>query len=150
MPSGGHARSGPVPDPNALRRDRDKAEWTHLPVAGRQGEAPVWPLGHPTKRELGLWEQEWRRPQAIIWDARGLQLQVGLYVRAVVVSEGKLAKAADRMVVLRYMDDLGLTQGGLARNRWIIDAEPAPKAMRPTGTEAPSARDRFTVVDGGG
>lgn len=43
---GARVQSGPPPDPDALRRDRpeDKAGWTILPAAGRQGAAPKWPL----------------------------------------------------------------------------------------------------------
>ena len=47
MPRGGaRVNSGPPPDPDALRRDRkeDRAGWTILPAAGRQGDAPEWPL----------------------------------------------------------------------------------------------------------
>ncbi len=151
MTSGGaRARSGPPPDPNALRRDRDRGEWVHLPATGREGEPPPWPLSRQKPREKVLWAAEWRRPQAVMWEKRGQELEVALYVRAVVVAEGSKATASDRTVVLRFLEDLGLSQAGLARNRWIIDAERAEvKQYRATGTETASARDRFKVVDGG-
>jgi hypothetical protein len=135
----------------ALRRDRDRGDWTTLPIEGRQGPPPDFPLARPSRRELTIWEAEWRKPQAVLWEARGQQLEVALYVRAVVVAEGRKATASDRALPLRYMDDLGLSQGGLAKNRWRIAAATPERALAPTGTAGrPSVRDRLKVVDGGG
>src|SRR5688572_28696007 len=132
MPSGGaRVRSGPAPDPTALRRDRDKASWEHLPVTGREGPPPAWPLSRPSTFEQRLWEAEWRRPQAVKWEQRGQALEVALYVRAVRIAEGSKGGANDRALVLRFMDDLGISQGGLARNRWVIDDAPAAQVTRP-------------------
>jgi hypothetical protein len=150
MPSGGaRARSGPPPDPNALRRDRDKAEWTHLPAAGRTGDPPAWPLDRIRARERVLWASEWQRPQAVIWEARGQALEVALYVRAVVVSEGPKASAPDRNVVLRHMDDLGISSGGLAKNRWIIDGEAQQQVTRTDDPDHASTKARFRSIAGG-
>lgn len=124
MVSGGaRIRSGPPPDPNALRRDRpsDKAEWRHLPAVGRLDDPPTWPLADVTKRETELWTAEWCRPQALVWEERGYVLEVALYVRAVVAAEGPKATASDRALPLRFMEDLGISSAGLARNRWRID-----------------------------
>jgi len=147
MPSGGaRARSGPPPDPNALRRDRpsDQKAWTHLPAAGREGDPPPWPLARPKKRELVLWADEWKRPQALMWEARGQALEVALYVRATALAESPKAIASDRALVLRLMDDLGVSSGGLAKNRWVIDdarrEEPGPVAAKP-------ARDRSQLLE---
>lgn len=153
MPSGGaRARSGPAPDPNALRRDRDKSEWTHLPASGREGEPPAWPLTRPRTRELALWADEWTRPQALMWEARRQELEVALYVRAVVVAEGPKATSSDRKLILSLMDDLGISGGGLARNRWIIDAAPIESSgYAAAGTDGrPSVKERLKVMDGGG
>ena len=139
MPSGGaRARSGPAPDPNALRRDRpsDKATWTRLPAAGREGETPPWPLSRATRRELEVWAAEWRRPQAVMWEANGQQLIVALFVRAVRFAENASSTSADRVSVIRYLDDLGISNGGLARNRWVIDDAGAPARQEP---EEPAA-----------
>src|SRR5690348_94393 len=84
MPSGGHSRSGPPPDPNALRRERpsDAAGWTTLPSGGRAKPAPPWPLaGRVLKREAELWAELWARPQAVMWERLGQSLDVALYVR---------------------------------------------------------------------
>src|SRR4051794_33046974 len=120
MPRGGHARSGPPPDPNALRRDRDNGEWTDLPAAGREGPAPEWPLPDVLAGEMELWARQWRRPQAFVWERNGQELEVALFVRSIVVSEGPKSTAADRNVVQRKMSDLGLTAPGLRANRWRI------------------------------
>jgi hypothetical protein len=86
-----------------------------------------------------------------MWERDGQALEVALYVRAVVVAEGRKATASDRTVVLRLMDGLGLTQGGLARNRWVIDSEPAPaqKVTRPDDPDRASAKTRFQTLEGG-
>ena len=151
MPSGGHARSGPAPDPNALRRNRpsDQAAWVHLPATGRDAPPPEWPLARPTKRALALWATEWMRPQALMWESLGQALEVALYVQAVIVAEGPKASAADRGIVLRQMDYLGLTVGGLAKNRWIIAPPPEQKAVRTDDPARNSAKARFTALEGG-
>ena len=148
MPSGGHARSGPPPDPNALRRERDKAEWRTLPIEGRPGEAPAWPLSAIQPREAELWPIEWRRPQAVMWERNDQALEVALFVRAVVVAEAPKATAADRSVVLRHMDALGITQAGLRANRWRIAAEPE-QVTRPDDPHRASAKTRLTAISGG-
>jgi hypothetical protein len=146
---GGHVNSGRTPDPNALRRDRpsDRADWTYLPASGRQGDAPEWPLPRPSTRELALWADEWRRPQAIIWEANGQQLEVALYVRSVRDAERANASVAARTLVRQQQEALGLSQPGLLRLRWIIAAVPERAAA--TGTEGASVKDRFKVVQGG-
>lgn len=152
MTSGGaRVRSGPPPDPSALRRDRDGKDWTILPAAGRSGPVPEWPLARPNKRELALWEQEWRRPQAIMWEKSGQELEVGMYVRTVAGAEQRQATAAERNLVLRMMDSLGISSGGMARNLWKIEdvnASTAP-APKPSGRQTASAKDRLRVMQGG-
>ena len=148
MTSGGaRTRSGPAPDPTALRRDRDHAEWIALPAGGRQGEAPLWPLPDNLAGESVLWEREWSRPQAVEWERNGQELEVALFVRAIVVSEGPKATAADRNVVQRKMNDLGLTVPGLRANRWRIGDEVVVEPKKPVRSR--SARDRLKVVKNG-
>jgi hypothetical protein len=82
MASGGaRSRSGPAPDPNALRRERDAGEWSILPAEGRQGATPEWPMEEQTIRESVLWEKLWRKPQALMWERYGQEYEVALYVR---------------------------------------------------------------------
>lgn len=149
MARGGHANSGPAPDPNALRRDRpsDKAEWVDLPAAGREGPPPTWPLGDVLGAELEVWAREWARPQAVMWERNGQELEVALYVRSITVSEGPKATAADRNVTQRKMTDLGLTVPGLRANRWRIVSEVTPAVVKPKRPR--SAKNRLQVVQGG-
>lgn len=148
MRGGARSRSGPAPDPNALRRDRDKQEWTHLPAAGRTTPAPEWPLSRQTKREAALWEREWRRPQALMWEANGQETEVALYVRALRTAEQPKAPTAARSLVCRQMAELGISVPGLRSNRWIIADEEArqPQVARAAGMA--SARDRLRLVVG--
>lgn len=149
MTSGGpRVRSGPPPDPNALRRDRDKAAWTHLPAAGRQGPAPAWPLSRPSKRELELWAGEWRRPQAVMWEANGQQIEVALYVRSLKDAERPRAGASIRNLVKQQQEYLGLSLPGLARNHWIIAAaDDAPLRMKVVGGTSAKERVRGVLQD---
>ena len=150
MASGGHARSGPPPDPNALRRDRpsDKAEWVELPAAGRVGPPPQWPLADVVGNELEVWAREWRRPQAAEWERNGQELEVALYVRSITISEAPKATAADRNVTQRKMTDLGITVPGLRANRWRI-ASATSTTTSPAKPKRSRTKSRLQVVQGG-
>lgn len=89
------------------------------------------------------------RPQAIMWEANGQELEVALYVRTLRKAEEPKASATMRTLIVRWQEVLGLSQPGLLRLRWRIAGEPAPQAGRATGTEGPSAKTRFRVVQGG-
>lgn len=149
MTRGTHGRQGPPPDPDALRRDRpsDGGNWVDLPADGRVGDPPPWPLSEPSGRELALWQGEWRRPQAVQWEVNGQEIEVAMYVRSLVAAEGSKATAAERTLVLRQQEYLGLSLPGMARNRWRIGAVPAPK--RRAAAAGSSARSRLRVVNGG-
>lgn len=140
MPRGGHANSGPAPDPEALRRTRNTdAAWHVLPVTGRPGPPPDWPLDELTDREAALWVTLWAKPQATRWEVLGQELEVALYVRRWVEAEKPGAPAAAVVVVRQLGEALGLTIPGLARNRWQIGSQPAPPAAAAgTGTEGPA------------
>jgi len=154
MPRGGHANSGPPPDPEALRRTRaTDAGWHVLPVTGRPGPPPPWPLEEQTDREALLWARLWAKPQATRWEVLGQVDEVALYVRRWTEAEKPGAAVASVVVVRQLGDALGLTIPGLLRNRWQIgSAESRPAAPSATGTlgaPAPSrssARDRLSVV----
>lgn len=150
MPKGGaRTRSGPAPDPAALRRDRDVGEWTVLPAEGREGATPGWPLGEQAAREAELWEALWRKPQALMWERFGQELEVALYARRFAEAEAMESRVNLSTLVRQMADSLGLTTPGMRANRWRIDAgqEPAPSA-RPVAKRA-SARSRLKVVSGG-
>lgn len=141
---GARARSGPAPDPDALRRERDSGGWVKLPAAGRMAPVPLWPLTEPTDRELSLWDAEWRRPQALMWERNGQQLEVALYVRSLVAAESKDAPTIARTLVRQQQEALGLSVPGLHRNRWLIEAV----ADRPAEVRSSaSSRSRLKVVE---
>lgn len=151
MTSGGaRARSGPPPDPNALRRARDAHEWWTLPAEGRTAPAPKWPLTRVTKREAEVWKSLWAKPQAVAWEALGQEFEVALYTRRLVEAEKPLSQTSVGTLVRQLGEALGLSVPGLARNRWRIgQAEQAPTA-KPADGRLRSARNRLKVVDGGG
>jgi len=165
MGRGGHANSGPPPDPNALRNERsDVLGWKVLPVTGRPGPAPDWPLPEASERELWHWERLWKTPQATEWEKLGQLVEVAVYVRRLAEVEQPGATASLGNHVLRLGEGLGLTLPGLARNRWQIGSQtgaaPASQPEAPTGTDgrgraasSSGMRGRLTVIrpsaDGG-
>lgn len=150
MSSGGaRAHSGPPPDPNALRRERDKAEWAHLPAAGREADPPAFPLTRPTARERDLWAEEWRRPQAFMWEANGQARQVAMYVRTLAEAEKPRASTQLRNLVKQQEEILGISLTGLARNRWTIDHGPVTSQARSQSSSSARARLLRAVPDAG-
>ena len=141
---GARARSGPQPDPNALRRDRaSDAEWTTLPAEGRTTPAPTWPLPQQTPAELALWDRLWALPQAIEWERCHQEDEVALYCRRF-IEASEPGSAVNLSTLVRQMrDSLGLTTPGMRANRWLIGA-PESTARRPAATS--SSRNRLRVV----
>lgn len=84
-----------------------------------------------------------------MWEAHGSGVQVALYVCAVMAADSPKATAADRKAALSYMDDLGLSEGGRAKNRWRIDAGAPTQVTRPDDPDRASAKARFRTLDGG-
>lgn len=97
-----------------------------------------------------MWEREWSRPQAVMWERLGLEVEVALYVRSLALAEKAGASVSARTLVRQQQEALGLSIPGLARNRWRIAAgEPASLAgARRAGPPAARGRDRFRVLDG--
>lgn len=151
MPKGGaRTRSGPAPDPTALRRERDAGEWTILPAEGRDGDVPEWPLTDATGREEVLWALMWAKPQALMWERYGQQVEVALYVRRLVEAEDRQASVTVGTLVRQMSDSLGLSTPGMRANRWRIAAEEPVVAPRQADRPAQSsARSRMTVIAGG-
>jgi len=154
MSSGGaRARSGPAPDPNALRRDRkDDAGWTVLPADGRKRKAPVFPLVDPSKRELQLWVALWKKPVALVWEKNQQELAVAFHVRTMVEAERPDAQASLRTLVRQQAGELLLTIPAMLSARVRI-AEDEVAVKRAKGSVEPvvrqqSARDRLKAVGG--
>jgi hypothetical protein len=151
---GARSRSGPAPDPTALRRERDAGEWTILPAEGREGATPDWPLTEQTDREDDLWVRLWEMPQALMWERYGQEIEVALYVRRLAEAEARESSVALSTLVRQLADSLGLSTPGMRANRWRVD-RPSEQDEQPAGpstvpTIAPSsARARLRAVSGG-
>lgn len=175
MVSGGaRARSGPAPDPNALRRDRkDDKAWIDLPNEGYVGEVPAFPLPKaihfatvfegPAKAkvpdaeateqawdaEQDLWAELWRKPQAAMWSKLGLKYEVAAYVRAFLESVEAEASAGLKTAVLRMSAELGLSTVGMGQLRWrIATDEVAERRGEAKPPARKSARDRLKAING--
>lgn len=152
MGSGGaRNRSGPQPDPTSGRSDRRGLSLTALPSAGYDGETPQFPLPQPSERELEVWAQAWRTPQAAAWAVEPWRHRtVGMWVRWSVRMEAEDASAALGNVVVRFADQVGLTPAGLKENGWKIaeDAVSERRQAAPGKSGKPSGarRSRFKVV----
>ncbi|MEU0670351.1 hypothetical protein ABZ508_33390 [Streptomyces lavendulocolor] len=122
-----------------------------LPSEGRQGEPPAWPLLGQSEREAELWGRLWRKPQALMWERFGQELEVALYVRRLAEAEEPDARVNLSTLVRQMADSLGLTTPGMRSNRWRItrDEEPRPAAGRAVAPRA-SARSRLKVVPSDG
>lgn len=151
MPSGGHASSGPPPDPNSLKSAKRGLTFTALPAAGYTGEIPAFPLPNDSVREGELWAWAWRTPQAAAWAAEPWrQHSVALWVRTAAICESGEATAADKNSLHRFADQIGLTPAGLAFNGWkvTVDQLAEKRAEKAPAPSAPSARDRMKALRG--
>ncbi len=176
---GARNRSGPGKDPNSLRSAAAGYVLTALPSEGYAGEVPDFPLMEFTvlrwetedkrryqvrddeateafrRRELELWEQAWTYPQACAWAQESWRWNtVAMWVRTQVVCESSGGDAADkaRSTASRPdRDDAGrLKENGWAIARNEIADKAAEKQTEAAQVPQSSARDRMTVVNGGG
>lgn len=69
--------AGPLPKPNARRRNAPTVATTKLPAGGRPGRAPTVPkpyrLGEAGR---AWWKWAWKQPQAVHWEAGHLYVVV--------------------------------------------------------------------------
>lgn len=152
MPQGGaRARSGPPPNPDALRRDRDAAgSWTDLPAEGRLEPAPVFPLPDMTPREAVLWAEEWSKPQAVMWERLRLGYEVALYVRRCLEVELHGSIPALGTLLRQQQESLGLSLAGLLRNRWRIVPDELATARLGADSDDREERARLRAAFGAG
>ncbi|MFP3986891.1 hypothetical protein U9R90_05190 [Streptomyces sp. E11-3] len=105
-------------------------------------------------REAELWADLWRKPQAIMWERFGQELEVALYVRRLTEAELMDSRVNLSTLVRQMGDSLGLTTPGMRANRWRVD-RPREEEEAPTGTSsAPiagvyDARARLRAAAGG-
>src|SRR5690606_4139403 len=94
---GARNRSGPAANPESGRSDRRGFTLTALPAEGYSGPVPNFPLPDPTERELDVWAEVWRTPQACAWSLPSeswRQRTVALWVRTSVRCEEPDAPAS--------------------------------------------------------
>jgi hypothetical protein len=126
-----------------------------LPSEGYQGEIPNFPLPQASAREVEVWEQAWRTPQACAWSMPSESWRhstVALWVRTKVRCEDPEAGAALLGQLHRFADQVGMTTAGLAEMGWRVAVdEVASKRSEPSETASrPSSRDRLKAVGDGG
>jgi hypothetical protein len=168
---GARMRSGPAPDPNALRRDRsDDAGWITLPADGYKGDVPEFPLPAISiydiywvdkerikefdadatealhEREVALWETLWRKPQAAMWAELGLDYEVAAYVRGYIESTSAESNAGLKTAVLRMAAEIGLSLPGMHGLRWKIATSVGATTSAPAARKATSSRARLKAV----
>lgn len=119
MPSGGHARSGPRPDPDSERSERRGYKLSELPPTGYDGDVPEWPIHPaPTVVEAEYWQRAWRTPQACVWSRAEwawIVPDVARWVRLTVRCD-EISAPASLMARLPSIEDkIGMTAAGLAR-----------------------------------
>ena len=107
------------------------------------------------EREAELWSWAWRTPQAWAWAQPSESWRhppIARWVGTNVLCEPSEAPAADKGSLHRFADQIGLTPAGLKENGWAIakDELAAKAAERAEPQPRKSARDRMTMVSGGG
>ncbi len=120
MARGGHARSGPAPDPLSRTSLVKGREFTVLPLV-HDVVVPEFPLVDASVAELSVWAELWRKPQAVQWERLGLVFQVAAYCRSFCESVEPGASAGLKTAVLRMEAELGISTSGMLQNGWVIE-----------------------------
>ena len=108
---------GPAPDPNARRRNKRQAAMV-LPVGGRVGRAPAFPI--KGQRVPAVWRELWLTPQSAAWEKLGYHRTVARYALLLQSAEKPDATAALLNEVRQLEDRLGLTPMSMKRLEWVI------------------------------
>lgn len=128
---------GPAPKPAEQRRRVNKTNaLIRLPMSGRPGPAPEWPLprSKPSCDAMDLWKQLWATPQAVAWERFGWVRNVARYVTVCLTAESTLHPAA--LAETRQLEDrLGLSPMAMLRLRWEM-TDDAPEVAEPAGVTA--------------
>lgn len=155
MRGGARNRSGPKPTEDSGRSDRRGYSLTALPAGGYDGETPDFPLPAVTERELAVWTEAWKTPQACAWSMPSEAWRartVAMWVRLSVRCETDDAPAALLGQLHRFADQIGMTTAGLAEMGWkvAVDEVAAKAASNAAAPKAASSRDRMRVVKADG
>lgn len=167
---GARNRSGPAADPKSGRSDRRGYSLTALPSEGFDGDVPEFPLPRMLRRrwefeekrryqvldeestdayrdrELAVWADLWRTPQACVWSMESWRWStVAEFCRLKTIVEGEPDAVASLVAQLhRYRDQVGLSPAGLRENGWAIarDEVAQKAAEKDTSSEPPQRRKR--------
>ncbi|WP_175627558.1 hypothetical protein [Microbacterium sp. CSI-V] len=151
MPRGGpRAGAGRTPDTSSLSEAvRIEAGAIRTLPKERTGPVPEWPLSEASERELEVWADMWRKPQAIVWEEQLLFRPVAFHVRTSVKAEDPDSKSAILSVLMRQENELLLNYRVLLSAGLRISTNPvqAPtvSASRPAVAkrQVPSSRGRL-------
>jgi hypothetical protein len=93
----------------------------------------------------------WAKPQALMWERHGQQVEVALYVRNLTLVEAPGSPVNAGTLLRQQSDSLGLTTPGLRFNRWKImrDEVSAVPSGQPAVPQS-SSRGRLKVVRSAG
>lgn len=134
---GARPRSGPPPDTGALRRERDGKDWTRLPAVGlTDADVPPWPDTMPPYEvnaegeasllfgsdEIAMWTRLWKKPQARVWKADGVEDLVALYVRTYLEAAAPGGPVGKGTLAKQLGEQLLLSTPALHAARYVIDA----------------------------
>lgn len=113
---------GPAPNPDARRRNKRPVAMT-LPVGGRTGRAPAFPI-KTGQRVPSMWAELWRTPQAVAWEKLGYHRVVARYALMLVAAEKIETATSALLAEVRQLEDrLGLTPMSMKRLEWVIAAD---------------------------
>lgn len=149
---GARNRSGPKADPSSGRSDRRGFSLTALPAEGYDGPVPNFPLPAPSARELEVWGEAWRTPQACAWSMPSEAWRtrtVAMWVRLSVTCESPDVGASHLGQLHRFADQIGMTTAGLAEMGWKVAVDEVSERTATKGAtpeKKPSSRDRMKVV----
>jgi hypothetical protein len=102
-----------------------------------------------TDREAEFWQRLWsERPQAHEWLRLGLDIEVALYCRKLGEAEQPRSSTILAQTIRQLADSLGLSIGGMQKNRWIIPvSEVKSGRSQARKSSAPSSRSRLRVIE---
>ncbi len=133
---------GPPPKFDPVRRNARSGP-QKLPVEGRKGDVPAWPLpGDPSEHEAAAWVDLWRCPQAVAWERLGWTRTVARYCRVMVAAEQPESSAALLAQAVALEDRLGLTPKAMRLLLWEIASDEVSEQRQSTR----GARGRIKAV----
>lgn len=146
MASGGpRNRAGRKPGPNS----EQTFNLTALPAEGYRGNVPDFPLPEASDRELEVWADAWRTPQACAWSMpseRWRTRTVAMWVRLSVRCESHEASAANLAQLHRFADQIGMTTAGLAEMGWRVAVDETAAKRDEPKDDQPKRERRLRVA----